>query len=98
MNLNEAPIVRLELEHMKHSILHAFISHSSDMQKAVEASIDRYCSSENLQLEIDKIVASVINSCIQRDVDSFFRYGEGRAVVAKAVIDRLKLEFGIIER
>lgn len=69
------PIIRLELQAMKHTILHALNDHHEDLQKMIEASFTK--SVEHLQGQLDaqvhaalaEVMSNAINQAAQIAAD-----------------------------
>ena len=86
------PIIRLEIEAMEASILHAFSEYETQLDADLRASVETFCQPENIKRVIDAAVQSALNQAIREEVTKFFYYGQGRAIVAKVVLDRLTSE------
>ena len=56
MRYDQMPIIRLELQGMKHAILHAFSEEQEEISKAVDAALEEMIRPEN----IAKIVRETI--------------------------------------
>jgi hypothetical protein len=91
--MNGIPVIKIELEHMKHSILHAFSQHVADTDSMVKSAVEKFCTPENLQRILDNQVEAVLKAAIQEEVGTFFRYGDGRAFLRKAVTDQLEKNY-----
>jgi hypothetical protein len=83
------PIVRLEVDGMKHSILQALSTYATDLSEEIKSAVERFCTPENIQAVIDREVHSVISRVVGEEVDRFYRSGAGRAVISQAVQERL---------
>lgn len=87
--MTAVPTIRLELASMKQTIIMAFndlqLAQAADVRAAVEA----YCTPENLQTVLNAAVRDTLNREIKEEVDRFYRYGDGRDIVKKAVQERL---------
>jgi len=79
------PIVRLEVEYMKHSILHAFTEYSAQVDADVKAAVEKFCSGENVSRIIHAAVETSLKAAINEQIESFYRYGAGREVIKQAV-------------
>lgn len=87
------PIIRLEIERMKETIMCAISQRHIQYDEYLNSAIDKYCSHNNIQQIIDQQVAKVIDEQIRLNIDSFFRYGEGKKVIADAVVKSLTDSF-----
>jgi hypothetical protein len=83
------PVLRIELENMRETICIAFSERLAAQDVNVRAAVEAYCTSENLQLVIDAAVRQVLDKTIKEEVESFYRYQEGRALIKKLVRERL---------
>ena len=84
------PIIRLEVERMKQTILHALPQHAVAMDESVRKAIEAYCTPENIDLIISQAVTNNLNEAIKEEVRSFFQYSKpGRKAVREAVIEYL---------
>ena len=84
------PIIRLEIERMKQTILQALPQHAVAMDEAVLSAIERYCTPENLDVVISGEVMRVIDAAVKGEVREFFLgTGAGRAAIREAVEQHL---------
>lgn len=90
------PILRLGLEGMKRSILMAFNELSVQTDSMVKSAVEDFCTPERLQKIIDDEVNKTLKSAIEREVESFFRYGDGNELIKqltrKALESKLPLD------
>jgi len=85
----ELPLIKLEIESMKHSILHHFGLYQAQLSDAVAAEIERVIGEYDYQGAVTKAAIEVLNGTIE----SFFRYGEGREIIQSAMNEALKKVF-----
>jgi DNA polymerase III delta subunit len=79
------PIIRLEVDRMRHSIMTAFSEYQLQFDSDLKHAIEQYCTPDNLQQVLRAAVTRTLDGAIKEEVEKFFRYGEGRKVVADAV-------------
>ena len=79
------PIIRLEVEGMKHSISVALMEHQIQMDEYVSKAIEEYCTPENIERVVMAASSLAINNALKEEVEKFFRYGNGRKAIATAV-------------
>lgn len=92
--MQTTPIVRLEVEHMKLAILHAFSQRQIEVDAMVKAAIDEACKPAALQNLIDTTTRNVINEAVKREVQEFFsRFGNGGKAIRAAVTEYLDLVY-----
>ena len=88
MNL---PIVRLEVENMRHTIQVALSQYLTQMDTDIQASLDSVCTPENVTRIVKETAEREIEGVIREEMQKFFRYGKGRAAVqdaVKAILER----------
>ena len=90
MREQSIPVVRLEVEYMKHAILHAFTEHTMKVDEDVKRAVEYFCRPENIQAIVGKAVNDVLKSAIEDEIRNFFMYGAGKAALADAVKRRLE--------
>ena len=83
------PVVRLEVEYMKHSILHAFAEHSAKIDTDVRAAVERFCTVENVRAIVGDAVDRALKAAIEEEINRFYRYGAGREFIKRAVAEKL---------
>lgn len=86
----DLPIIRLEVEQMKHTMLIALSQYTDDLNEILQQSVDDYCTSENLQRIIADETKRTLDSVIKTEVQRWFTHGEGREVIKQAVEQKLK--------
>ena len=83
------PVVRLEVEYMKHAILHAFTEHTLKVDADVKAAVERFCRPENIAAIVEDAVNHALKEAIYSEIENFYRYGAGKAHIVEAVRKRL---------
>lgn len=89
MSNHPLPFIRLELEGMKYAIKAALSEHLIKMDADIQSEIDRVCTPENIASIVFETAKIEIKAAIDAEIHSFYRYGDGRAVIQKAVRDQL---------
>lgn len=85
------PIVRLEVEYMKHTILHAFTQHQMQLDQSVRAAVEKFCEPNHINCIVANAVDRTMRDVIAKEVESFFRYGAGGDVIKEQVIAKLSV-------
>lgn len=80
-----APIIRLEVESLKLSVLHAFEEMVGSLDADISAAVEEYCTPENISSIIRRETEIAIDRAVKEEVDNFYRYGRGRQAVREAV-------------
>lgn len=84
------PVIRLEVEYMKHAILHAFTAHQLKIDTDLKEALERFCQPANIKAIVGKAVDQTLKNAIESEIENFFLYGAGRATIAEAVKKRLE--------
>lgn len=88
--MSSMPIIRFELEGMRQAIVIALSDYMVRMDSDIQAAIDRVMTPENIAAVIEDTAKREIDAAIQSEIQSFFRFGNGRDIIKKAVADQLE--------
>jgi hypothetical protein len=83
------PVIRIEIEGMKQSILHAIMERQLMMDEWVTEAVERELSDDRIKAMIEREVQRTIENTVREEVDKFYRLGKGRGLVASIVQSRL---------
>jgi len=83
------PVMRLELENMKMTLLTALHEFSLQMDENLQQAVNDYCTPENLRRVIADETNRVLDAVIREEVRAWYTKGDGREVIKQAVADRL---------
>lgn len=89
-------MIRFELEHIKQSVLAAFVQSKFEVQQLIENAVKLYCTPENLESVINATAKLEIDKAIQEEIRTFFQRGEGRKVIAELVKEKLLKDIDLI--
>jgi hypothetical protein len=87
--MNNIPIIRLEVEGMRHTISTALLEHQAQMDTDVRNAVETYCQPDNISRIIHDAARDALNTAIREEVKAFFLMGNGRKAVAEAVKESL---------
>ena len=80
------PIIRLEVDRMKHSIFTALTEHTALMDSSVQKAVEAYCTEENIDAVVRKAAMDALDAAVKEEVRDFFGYSRnGRLAVREAV-------------
>ena len=71
------PIIRLEIQEMKHAILHHFSVHQMNVSNAVAEQIEKVIAAYDYEGAVVKAATEVLDGAIE----SFFKFGAGREMI-----------------
>jgi len=83
------PIIKLEVEHMRHTMAIALSKYTAQLDETLQSAIEAYCTPENLERIIYEETNRVLGRVIKEEVQNWFVYGEGRKAIKDAVEKRL---------
>ena len=81
MSINSMPKIKIEIEEMKHAIVHHFADYHNELSKLIEDEIQVAIEQLDVRSEVQKAVRSVVHQSI---ADYFYR-GNGYVQVTEAV-------------
>lgn len=94
MNQQHMPVLRIELEGMKFVMLQALDKHRLEMDQMIQEAVTRACDPEVIQSKLDVMAQQAIEAAIKSEIDSFYRYGEGREILKALISERLMKKAG----
>lgn len=83
--MNNIPIIRLELERMKQTMLTAVSDYNNQISEAVKVQLE--WAIENFDYEA--AVREAANEAIKEAINSYFKYGEGRRLIDQTIDEAL---------
>lgn len=75
------PLIRLEVEGMKHAIVTALGQYTASIDADVRRAVEQVCEPENLRRVIEEAVAREFRQVLEQEVAGYFKWGEGRKLV-----------------
>lgn len=85
------PIIKIEIESMRQSIVHAFRNQLLGIDEQFKLALDEACQPEKIQKLLTDSANSAIKEAIEEEVRHFFEKGNGRKLVAEKVREKLEL-------
>ena len=90
--MNTMPIIKIQLESMRLSMVHAFHDMQFKMDEMAQQAINEALDPKRIQEMMTRTAREEIDNVILEETKSFFRYGAGRAVIAEIVKKKLTEE------
>lgn len=92
--MNSIPIIPLEMQGMKHTVLKALQDHHIQMDEYIQQSLENFCSKEHLTSIVDQAVKAEMDAAVKAEIRDFFGYGkDGRRAVKEAILAYLKRQY-----
>lgn len=84
------PLVHLEITGMKYAIQRVLSEHLIQMDKHLQAELEKVCSEENVARIVSEEARRQVEAALKEEVRNFFNWsGPGRAAVREAVNEHL---------
>ena len=83
--MNAPIVVRLEVDHMKEAMQIAISERVAKMDIDIQAAVARVCTAENVLCVIESAVAKEMEASIRKEIEAFYRYGDGRKAIQEIV-------------
>ena len=83
------PVIRIELERMKKTLLVAINERFASLDMDVRAAVEKVCTPEHIATIIEQQAAAEIKAAITEEVSRFYRWGNGREAIKAAVAKML---------
>lgn len=90
--MNTMPIVKIQLESMRLSMVHAFHDMQFKMDEMAQQAINEALDPKRIQDMMTRTAREEIDRVILEETNAFFRYGAGRKVIAEIVKKKLSEE------
>ena len=84
------PRIRLDVEGLKHSVVHCFNEHSLELGKIVQEELDKVLSKESIQKEIENQVLCCVNQAIKNISQNWTLVNHIETEMANQIVKRLK--------
>lgn len=83
------PVVKLEIEGMRHALHTALSEHALLLDTTLKEAIDSFCEPQNIRAIIMTKAHQQMRVQVEQAVTEFFTYGEGRKAISEEVKKRL---------
>ena len=84
-DFREIPIIRIELERMALTLNTMLSQELAKMDVDVREAVKHFCTPENIRRILNQQVQSAVEAGITSELSAFFRYGNGRKLLRKAI-------------
>lgn len=83
------PIIKIEIEQMRHAIMHAFTEHQFQVSEEVERQLEHVIQNYNYEAAIRDAAYKAMDEAIK----NYFGYGEGYQIIHSAINESLNKMF-----
>jgi len=81
--------LNIDLEGMRHTVCTSLAARSKDIEAIINKQVEATCTEENITNIIQDKTNKVIKVVIEKEIENFYTFGAGRAVIAEAVRKQL---------
>lgn len=89
--MSGVPIIRFEVENLRHTVTLALQGYVAKMDSDIQTAVAQACSPECVALVIQATARKEIDAAVRQEVENFFRYGNGRETIKRAVAEKLAI-------
>lgn len=82
-------MIKIEVETMRESMVHAFSAQMLDLDKNFRIAMDDACQPQKVQAILTEAANSYIRQALEEETKSYFLHGDGRKVIAAKVKEKL---------
>lgn len=86
------PLIRIEVETMKQSIIHAFNKQMLGLDEMFKVALDDACQPEKVQNILTEAANKYIQEALKLETERYFLFGEGRKYISEKVKKKLDKE------
>ena len=88
MNVEGMPIIRLEVDRLKYSIVSAMGIRGSELEEKISQSVDKAI----MNFDFDGEVRSVFDKVMKTEIHNYFSYGKGAESIRVAIKEAFQQE------
>jgi hypothetical protein len=93
--MNQLPIIRLEVERMQYQVRAMLTEHTAMMDAQVKSALDDALRPECIEGVIRRTVRQCVDEAVTSEIQQFFRYSApGRQAIRQAVQEHMDAHFG----
>ena len=83
------PIIKIEIEHMKQAVHHAFNKQVLSLDENFKVALNEATKPEKIQAIVNDAANKCIADAIEEEVRRYFCQGDGRKIIAEKVKEKL---------
>lgn len=86
----QLPRIRMELEGMKESIVHALGMHSQEIERHVEEELSKAIEAFDFEFIVRDAANDAVAKAVRQAIETYFSYGDGHKAIEEIVNDGLR--------
>lgn len=90
--MNTHPIIRIEVETMKQSMVHMFSQQMLSLDALFKEALDDVCKPEKVQAILTDAANKYMKEALETEIQRYFMFGEGRKFISEKVKEKLDKE------
>lgn len=83
------PIIKLEIQGMKHTVMVALSEHHARISEEVQHALEQACSESNIRTIVALQVNAEVRKVMKEEIHYYFSIGEGRDAIREMARQRL---------
>ena len=81
MDLRQVPILKIEIEGIKHSVAHMLTDHQHELSELIKQSMTKAIA----DYDLDGAVRGAVHSSINKAIERYFEYGDGNKAIEQVI-------------
>jgi len=90
MDFKPFPVIRLTIERMQESIVHALHERHLQLDQHVNNALEKFCSEGYIADLVETAARNAIAEAVKQETERYYLYGDGRHAIHAAVARRLE--------
>ena len=90
----DTPIIKIEVENMRHCIRTALLDWSGQLSAETDKVISDFVEHYDWATEVNRLLEPIVRDALDKAVTEYFTYGEGRAAIDHAIRSALEKRDG----
>ena len=86
MNYESVPIIRFEIENLKHQVATMLGIIGSELNDAISSEMEKAVA----DYDFEKEVRQAVNECLNEAIHNYWKYGKGREAIQQAVKEAIE--------
>lgn len=90
----ELPLIKIELDGMRYSIVHALSTHNAEIETYVDENLKKVVEEFDYVTLVKQVATKAITEAVKRSIESYFAYGDGYKNIDAVITEILKNHAG----
>lgn len=90
--MHDTPTIRIQVEGLRHSVLHAFDQHSGELSHLIEKELAEQVTAERIAAEVNRCVHEILARSVENSISSALNFGDTGRQFREAVAQQVQRE------